>query len=249
MGLMKKEIILLKTNLNKNPSNFENKKISVRTFYLPFFICTIIFLTHLLNIDSRELFGLRPQKIDSIISIFLVPFAHSDFNHLINNLIPLFFLISVLIHFYESFSYKLLFLMYFFTGFGMWFFCPLNHNIIGASGVLYCLSSFLFFSGIFKKNRQLMAISLIIVFLYGGMFWGIFDMPHNSLNNISWESHRIGFSIGLLFSYIFKSKGPKKIEFKWDDEEFNDDDDIDGDYTTSNDRSGEDIEYKYSIKK
>ena len=55
-----------------------------------------------------------------------------------------------------------------------------------------------------------MAISLIIVFLYGGMFWGIFDMPHNSSNNISWESHRIGFSIGL-FSYIFKSKGPKKV--------------------------------------
>ena len=81
------------------------------------------------------------------------------------------------------------------------------------------------------------------------MFWGIFDMPHNSLNNISWESHRIGFSIGLFFSYIFKSKGPKKIEFKWDDEEFNDDDDIDGDYITRNDRSGEDIEYKYSIKK
>ena len=80
MGLMKKEIILLKTNLNKNPSNSENKKISIRTFYFPFFICTIIFLTHLLNIDSRELFGLRPQKIDSIISIFLVPFAHSDFN-------------------------------------------------------------------------------------------------------------------------------------------------------------------------
>ena len=62
MGLLKKEIILLKTNLIKNPSNFENKKISVRTFYLPFFICTIIFLTHLLNIDSRELFGLETPK-------------------------------------------------------------------------------------------------------------------------------------------------------------------------------------------
>ena len=95
-----------------------------------------------------------------------------------------------------------------------------------------------------------MAISLIIVFLYGGMFWGIFDVFDNSLNNISWESHRIGFSIGLFFFLCkFKSKGPKKIEFKWDDEEFNDDDDIDGDYTTSNDRSGEDILYKYSIKK
>ena len=119
MGLMKKEIILLKTNLNKNPSNLKIKRFLLELLF-PFFICTIIFLTHLLNIDSRELF-VRPQKIDSIISIFLVPFAHSDFNHLINNLIPLFFLISVLIHFYELFSYRLLFLMYFFTGFGMWF--------------------------------------------------------------------------------------------------------------------------------
>ena len=77
--------------------------------------------------------------------------------------------------------------------------------------MLYCLSSFLFFSGIFKKNRQLMAISLIIVFLYGGMFWGIFDMPHNSLNNISWESHRIGFSIGLFFLISLSLRVQKKL--------------------------------------
>tara|TARA_B100001564_G_scaffold79355_1_gene63686 strand:- start:422 stop:796 length:375 start_codon:yes stop_codon:yes gene_type:complete len=124
--------------------------------------------------------------------------------------------------------------MYFFTGLGMWFFCPLGHNIIGASGVLYCLASFLFFSGLIRKNRQLMSISLIIVFLYGSMFWGIFDLPNSQIKNISWESHRIGFVLGILFSVIFKSKGPQKKKYQWEHEE-------------------EDIEidqqYRYTIKK
>ena len=85
-----------------------------------------------------------------------------------------------------------------------------------------------------------MAISLIIVFLYGGMFWGIFDMPHNSLNNISWESHRIGFSIGFFF-LISLSLSPKKLNLNGMTKNLMMMMMItDGDYTTSNDRSGED---------
>ena len=80
---------------------------------------------------------------------------------------------------------------------------------------------------------KLISISLIIVFLYGSMFWGIFDLPSNQINNISWESHRIGFVLGVLFSVIFKSKGPQKKKYQWEYEE-------------------EDIEikrqYKYTIK-
>ena len=193
-----------------------------------------MFFFHYTNLDSRNIFGIRPQNIDYLIGIFLAPFAHSDSNHLVNNTVPLFFLMSLLIHFFDLLSYRLIFLMYFFTGLGMWFFCPLGHNIIGASGVLYCLASFLFFSGLIRKNRQLMSISLIIVFLYGSMFWGIFDLPNSQIKNISWESHRIGFVLGILFSVIFKSKGPQKKKYQWEHEE-------------------EDIEivqqYRYTIKK
>ncbi len=214
--------------------SIEKKKVSISTFILPFIVCGLIVFFHYTNLDSRNIFGIRPQNIDYLIGIFLAPFAHSDSNHLVNNTVPLFFLMSLLIHFFDLLSYRLIFLMYFFTGLGMWFFCPLGHNIIGASGVLYCLASFLFFSGLIRKNRQLMSISLIIVFLYGSMFWGIFDLPNSQIKNISWESHRIGFVLGILFSVIFKSKGPQKKKYQWEHEE-------------------EDIEivqqYRYTIKK
>jgi len=211
----------------------ENKKVSLSTFILPFIVCFFIVFLHLFNLDSRSVFGLKPQNLDYLTGIFLAPFAHSDLSHLVNNTIPLFFLMSVLIHFFDNFSYKLIFLMYFFTGLCMWIFCPLGHNIIGASGVLYCMTSFLFFSGIIRRNQQLMSISLLIVFLYGGMFWGIFDLPHNSANNISWESHRAGFVLGILFSFMFKSKGPQRKKYDWEEEE----------------EEEEEEEYRYIIKK
>ena len=214
--------------------NIENKKVTISTFILPFIVCGLIIFFHYANLDSRSVFGIRPQNINYFFGVFLAPFAHSDSNHLINNTIPLFFLMSLLIHFFELLSYRLIFLMYFFTGLGMWFFCPLGHNIIGASGVLYCLASFLFFSGLIRKNRQLMSISLIIVFLYGSMFWGIFDLPNSQIKNISWESHRIGFVLGIVFSILFKSKGPQKKKYQWEYEE---------------EEAEIDQEYRYNIKK
>lgn len=187
---------------------------------------------HFLNLDSRNIFAIIPLNLNYIMGIFLCPFAHSDTSHLINNTIPLFFLMSVMVHFFDKLSYFLMFLMYFFTGLFMWLFCPYS-SIIGASGVLYCMTSFLFFSGILRKNRQLMSISLLIVFLYGGMFWGIFDLPHNSANNISWESHRIGFVLGIAFALIFKSRGPQKKQYEWEKEE----------------EMEEENEYLYEVKK
>ena len=88
-----------------------------------------------------------------------------------------------------------------------------------------------------------MSISLLIVFLYGSMFWGIFDIPSNEMKNISWESHRIGFVIGILFSIIFKSKGPQKKVYDWGD----DDDDDDGNNKSSYVETNQEI--RYTIKK
>lgn len=223
--------------------SIENKKITISIFILPSIVSLLIFFFHYANLDTRLLFGIQPQNLHYLTGVFLAPFAHSDYSHLINNTIPLFFLMSLLIYFFDSLSYKLLFLMYFFTGLGMWFLCPIGHNIIGASGVLYCLSSFLFFSGLIRRNRQLMSISLLIVFLYGSMFWGIFDIPSNEMKNVSWESHRIGFVLGILFSIIFRSKGPQKKVYDWGEDEDEDDDNNESSFIENN----QDI--RYTIKR
>ena len=91
---------------------------------------------------------------------------------------------------------------------------------IGASGVVYGLASFMFFSGIFRKNTQLLAFSLLITFLYGSMVWGIF--PETVKKGVSWEAHLSGSIIGLLCSIIFIKRGPQRKKYDWEDE---DDDD------------------------
>lgn len=88
---------------------------------------------------------------------------------------------------------------------------------IGASTIVYLLASFIFFSGIIRKERGLMAISLIIILLYGGMIWGM--VPQEILpqlksdvgnNSISWEGHLSGFITGAFFCLYFQKNWPSK---------------------------------------
>ena len=85
---------------------------------------------------------------------------------------------------------------------------------IGASGVIYGLSSFLFFSGVFKKDTRLLAISLLVVFLYGSMIWGV--LPFDA--QISWESHLAGLVVGFLLAFYYRHQGPVRVRYDWEDE-------------------------------
>ena len=98
---------------------------------------------------------------------------HKDFKHLINNSVPLLILGSSLCYFFKT-NYKKIFpLLYLFSGLMLW--CLGRTNLhIGASGIVYALASFIFFSGLISKNKNLSALSLIVVFIYGGLFWGLF---------------------------------------------------------------------------
>ena len=77
---------------------------------------------------------------------------------------------------------------------------------IGASGIIYGLASFLFFSGLIHKKRSLASLSLLIVFIYGGMVWGVLPLKPE----ISWESHLFGALTGLFTALFFASKYKKE---------------------------------------
>jgi membrane associated rhomboid family serine protease len=87
---------------------------------------------------------------------------------------------------------------------------------IGASGLIYGLASFLFFSGIIRKYFRLVALSLLIVFLYGSMVWGIFP---NIYKNVSWESHMLGFISGIILAVAYRKEGPQEPVYEWMEEE------------------------------
>ena len=70
---------------------------------------------------------------------------------------------------------------------------------IGASGIIYMLTAFLMFKGIFSKQYQLTALSFAVIFLYGGFIWYVFPTDPK----ISWEGHLSGFLVGIFICYNF----------------------------------------------
>jgi membrane associated rhomboid family serine protease len=168
----------------------------------------------LFDLDLSNL-GIYPLTVKGLQGIIFSPFIHSDFNHLFSNSLPLFFLATALFYFYNEIAIKVSLWSYFLTGLFVWL-AGRDAWHIGASGLIYGLASFLFFSGIIRKYFRLVALSLLIVFLYGSMVWGIFP---DIYRNVSWESHMLGFISGIILAVRYRKEGPQEPVYEWLDEE------------------------------
>ena len=186
---------------------------------IPFIFISILWLVKifesLTGVDFSG-YGIEPLTASGLPGIILGPLIHEDFRHLFNNSLPLLFLSTMLFYFYPDVVFRIIILTWVITGLAVWLAGRIGVHI-GASGLVYGFASFLFFSGILKKHFRLIALSLLIVFMYGEMVWGLFPGPEK---NISWESHMLGFFSGILLSIIFINKGPQPPVYSW----MNDDD-------------------------
>ena len=163
-------------------------------------------------------FGVMPLKTEGLIGIFTSPFIHGSLSHLSANTIPIWVLGSMLFYVYRNIAWKVVLMIWLVTGFWVWVFGRESYHI-GASGIVYGLASFLFFSGIFRRDGRLLAITFLVAFLYGSMIWGLFPSLFPE-KNISWESHLMGLIAGLVFAiYYRKEGGPLKKKYSWELEE------------------------------
>jgi membrane associated rhomboid family serine protease len=60
-----------------------------------------------------------------------------------------------------------------------------------------------------------MAISLLVIFLYGSLVWGVLPYDYT----ISWESHLMGAITGFTLAVIYRHKGPEPDKILIDDDE------------------------------
>ncbi len=181
-------------------------------FFL-FIIWFIKFIEFSLSSDFAR-FGIYPGKLNGLVGIISAPLIHANFKHLIDNSIPVFLLSLAIFYFYREISYKIFFMIYFLTGLFVWIGGREAYHI-GASGLIYGFASFLFFSGVIRWNINLLAISLLVIFLYGSMIWGI--LPYDF--HISWESHLLGGVSGFLMALFYRNEGPERIKYSWEDED------------------------------
>ena len=158
--------------------------------------------------------GVLPRTFSGLQGILFSPFIHQDFSHLINNTYPLIILGGMLFYFYKELGLQIFLWLFFIAGIWLWAIGRPNFHI-GASGVVYALASFIFFSGLIKKQTKLSAASLLVIFLYGSMIWGILPI----YKGVSWEGHLAGLLAGLLLAIFYKNEGPKPKKYQWEIDE------------------------------
>lgn len=205
----------------QRPFQIEKKRLGL-SFFIPFIFVIILWIIvlseYLFEWDFSK-FGVYPLHLKGIPGIFLSPLIHGNFEHLASNTLPLLVLGTMLFYFYPKSALKVFILLYFVTGIWVWFGArPAYH--IGSSGIIYGLASFIFTCGALLRSIRLMAVSLLVVFLYGSLIWGLFPIDWK----ISWESHLSGFVLGIILAFIFKDENYYPEEQpEWMNEEDNDD--------------------------
>lgn len=160
-------------------------------------------------------FGIFPRTIEGLPGILFAPFIHGDMNHIYANTITFSVLGWAFFYFYREVALRVFLYILIFGDVLLWLGGRSAWHI-GASGLIYGIAGFLFLSGVIRKNIGMAAISMIVVFLYGGMFWHIFPMEIN--DPVSWEGHLMGAMIGAVCAIYYRNIGPQKDEWVWEEE-------------------------------
>jgi membrane associated rhomboid family serine protease len=171
---------------------------------LPLTLIALLWLVHglqfLFGIDFGY-YGVYPRTISGLRGVLFAPLIHGDWGHLLSNTAPMFATSALIVFFYRKVAVPAFALIYFLTGLAVWGFGrPVFH--IGASGVVYGLVAFVFFSGIFRRNLKSIVLALIVLMYYGSMFLGV--LPGRE--GISWESHLLGGIMGILIAYLYRNQ-------------------------------------------
>lgn len=187
---------------------------------LPLFFVLFLWFVYWLEIRFGFDFdtnGILPRTASGLQGVLFSPFIHSDINHLYNNSIPLLALLAALQFFYSKQSFFIIMFGILFSGLITWVIGRENYHI-GASGLIYVLVSFIFFKGLLTKYYRLVALSLTVIMLYGGMLWYVFPKVDDT---ISWEGHLAGLVTGFVLSLVYKTPEYKKvIKYDWEKPDF-----------------------------
>ncbi|HPF51878.1 MAG TPA: rhomboid family intramembrane serine protease [Draconibacterium sp.] len=226
-----------------NPKNLDpeiEKKIFFYSILFPALFVLALWAVKIIEVTTGlnfVQFGIFPRSIDGLKGILFSPFIHADFNHLISNSLPFFILGFMLIYFYRRISYRIFIILYFLSGISVWFFGREAWHI-GASGVVYAMAAFHFVSGIIRSDVRLLTLSVVVVFLYGGLVWGLLPIRPE----ISWEGHISGAVAGIILAFYYRKYVIRREKYDWEYELEDDDFEVDSDQSQLTKENSDDFE-------
>ena len=177
----------------------------------------LLWIIHLMNwgLDADlSPFGLRPRELSGLLGIFSAPLVHSDFAHLFANSVPLATVGVAMLFLYPQSTPRVLPVVYLGPGVLVWMFGRGSVHL-GASGLVYGLVSYVLLAGLLRRDRRAIAASLLVVFLYGSLAWGVLPIQPG----VSWETHLSAAVIGALLALALRRLDiPPRKRYVWEDQ-------------------------------
>lgn len=195
-------------------------KFSTSVILLPFAFVLTMWLAFYadikFNLDAAD-WGIYPRTPEGLRGVLLSPFIHGNLEHLYNNTLPILVLMAALRYFYREQSVRVIGYGILVSGMLTWIIGRESFHI-GASGLIYVLTAFIFFKGIRTKHYRLVALSLAVILVYGSTVWYVFPGIEKE---ISWEGHLAGLVTGFAFALGFKTTDYQKpIKYDWERADF-----------------------------
>lgn len=167
---------------------------------------------------SFSRWGIMPRELNGLKGVLFSPFLHSSLSHVWSNTLPLLILTWFLFYFYSKIAFRVFVYLWVMSGLITWAIGRGAYHV-GASGLVFALLFFLFFSGLVRKYIPLVAVSLVVAFIYGSTVWSILPITEWVDTAISWEGHLSGAISGLILALVFRKEGPQKPVTVWEEDE------------------------------
>ena len=142
--------------------------------------------------------GVQPQQTDGLVGILFAPLLHGGWEHLVGNTVPLLVLGFLVLLSGVRTWLAVTAIVWLVGGLGTWLIAPPNTVHLGASVLIFGWLVFLIVRGFVSGRVGQIVLGLLILFLYGGVLWGV--LPGQP--GISWQGHLFGAIGGAIAAFV-----------------------------------------------
>jgi len=176
-------------------------------------IITFSFVIQLITNTHWVYLGIKPRSVEGLLGIIGTPFVHSDWEHLINNLLSLAIGLSITVYYYKELVNQVFIYIWIMGGLMVWLFGRDAYHV-GASGLVYGIIGFILFSGLFRGEKRAIALALLIIFLNQGFIIGLLPLQ----KQVSYEAHLYSLTTGAVLAYYFRNDYKQIKDPHWNDQ-------------------------------
>jgi membrane associated rhomboid family serine protease len=157
----------------------------------------VVEIIDLLPGTDLDRWGIQPRELGGLVGIVTMPFLHGGFGHLLSNTIPFVIMGSLIAAGGLARFFTVSAIIVVVAGVGTWLLGP-DHTVhIGASALVFGYLTYLLTRGLFDHKPTYLLLGLVVLFLYGGVLWGVLPRP-----GISWQAHLFGAVGGVLAARV-----------------------------------------------